>query len=296
MIGEISAVGTALIWASTNIMVRSASNRIGILSLNALRMTAGAVFILGTLFVLGKAGQLGAVPIMAAIYMIVGVTVGMVVGDTLYFRSMISVGVSRASPISNIYPLFTLPIALFFLDEKLQWLNAVGVILVVIGVGLVARSSAPRDGAVIRVERFRFEGILLAIAAAICWALSTSIQKLALAPPLNLDAAVANAIRIPVAALILLFLVSRQGERWRMRSYGWRSVLLTVLAGVFSLGVGGFFYLLAVQNAGAAKTAALSSIAPIFAAPLSTIFLKEKVTPFVWLGTALSVAGIWLIV
>ncbi|MDO8671495.1 MAG: DMT family transporter [Dehalococcoidia bacterium] len=293
MIGEISAVATALLWSVTNIMIRSASNRIGVLSLNAIRMTAGAIFVLGTLVVVGKPGDLGAVPLRAAAYMIAGVIGGSVVGDTLYFRSMAAVGVSRASPISNIYPLFTLPIAVIFLGERLHWLNAAGVVLIVIGVSLVARSAAPQEGAASRVERFRFEGILLALAAAMCWAFSTSIQRLAL---LDLDVFVANAIRVPVAASILLFLASRNGDMLKVRSYGWRPVLLTVLAGVISLGVGGFFYLLAIQTAGAAKTAALSSIAPIFAAPLSAIFLKERVTPLLGVGIILSVAGVWLIV
>jgi drug/metabolite transporter (DMT)-like permease len=55
-------------------------------------------------------------------------------------------------------------------------------------------------------------------------------------------------------------------------------------------------FVLAVQRAGAAKTAVLSSTAPLFALPLAALLLGERLTGRVILGTLLSIAGVWLVV
>lgn len=67
------------------------------------------------------------------------------------------------------------------------------------------------------------------------------------------------------------------------------------IAGVVGTGVGSLLFIYAVQEAGAGKTAVLSSISPLFALPLSVLFLGEKITRWLLLGTALAVVGIILL-
>ena len=50
-----------------------------------------------------------------------------------------------------------------------------------------------------------------------------------------------------------------------------------------------------MRYAGAAKAAALSSTAPMFAAPLAVILLAERLSPKVGLGTLLTSVRIWLV-
>ena len=45
----------------------------------------------------------------------------------------------------------------------------------------------------------------------------------------------------------------------------------------------------------AAKTAFLTTSAPVFALPMGVLFLSEKLTARVLLGTAVPIAGIWLV-
>ena len=66
-------------------------------------------------------------------------------------------------------------------------------------------------------------------------------------------------------------------------------------AGVMGAGVGSMLYVLAVQQAGAARTAILSSTAPLFALPMAALLLHERITPRVVAGTLLSIVGIWLV-
>jgi drug/metabolite transporter (DMT)-like permease len=55
------------------------------------------------------------------------------------------------------------------------------------------------------------------------------------------------------------------------------------------------FFIYAVESIGAAKTAFVTTSAPVFALPMGVAFLSEKLTPRVLLGTAITIAGIWLV-
>ncbi|MFX1491532.1 MAG: EamA family transporter, partial [Promethearchaeota archaeon] len=47
---------------------------------------------------------------------------------------------------------------------------------------------------------------------------------------------------------------------------------------------------------GAAVTSVIAATAPIFALPFTILFLKEKVTSLIILGTLLTISGVWLVV
>jgi drug/metabolite transporter (DMT)-like permease len=74
-----------------------------------------------------------------------------------------------------------------------------------------------------------------------------------------------------------------------------RTLCLLCLAGLLGWGVGGTLYTLAIQLTGPSMTAIISSTAPLFAVPLSYIFLKERPTRHTLIGTVISVIGIALV-
>ena len=51
----------------------------------------------------------------------------------------------------------------------------------------------------------------------------------------------------------------------------------------------------ALDLAGAARAATLSSTSPLFAAPAAVVFLGERLTPRIVVGTVLAVVGIALL-
>jgi drug/metabolite transporter (DMT)-like permease len=106
---------------------------------------------------------------------------------------------------------------------------------------------------------------------------------------------VANALRLPVAATLLTAAAYGSGRTSVVRKAGRRSVGIVALTGFFGTGIGSTLFLIGVQFAGAAKAAPLSSLSPLFAVPLSAILLGERPTRRVFVGTLLSVAGVWLV-
>jgi drug/metabolite transporter (DMT)-like permease len=110
----------------------------------------------------------------------------------------------------------------------------------------------------------------------------------------DLNAYAAHILRLGAAVLILAAVNGR--TLGRLGRYGARSLGMIALAGMVGIGGSGLLYLSAVKYAGAARTASLAGTMPLFAALLSWLVLRERITPRLIVGSAVTVAGIWLIV
>ena len=62
------------------------------------------------------------------------------------------------------------------------------------------------------------------------------------------------------------------------------------------MSLGSILYVMAVKILGAAVTSVLAATAPLFAVPFSILFLKERVTPLILVGTIVAVVGIWVVI
>lgn len=136
-------------------------------------------------------------------------------------------------------------------------------------------------------------GMVLLVLAALSWAVGTVWMR-DLAD--GFEATAVGAIRIP-SAMITLAAVAylAPGSALRRRSVPFSSHRVLAVAGVIGAGVGSLLFIVAVQEIGAGETAVLSSLSPLFALPLAAIFLGERVTPWLLLGTVVALAGIILL-
>ena len=243
-------------------------------------------------------------------------------------------GTNRAFTISiGLFAVFSFGLSAAVLGESIGVATIIGAGLVLAGVGLVAsygrdttaaveveepsveatRESGapppiaggsgevkPATKATMRlpwigvVPRFTV-GVVVVALAAVFWAIATvSLRDAAEA----FGAISVGALRIPAAAGFLSAVALTQSRTsLRKRSVSRRSwgVLTVAGAGVLGTGVGSLLFIYAVQEVGAGKTAVLSSVSPLFALPLAAIFLGERITRWLVLGTGLAVIGIVLL-
>lgn len=293
--GELAGLGAAIIWATTNIVLRGQSVRLGAVSVNAWRTVFAAICFIIIFLLTRPLSTFAQLPLRGVAALLTGVIFGMVIGDVLQFTAMVRIGVARAMPISSCFPLFTIVIAAVLLDERITGRTVIGALLVIGGVVLVALPS--RTGVVGAVAgappipRY-WIGVAMALTAAICWSCSTTLSRIALR---DIDVITANTIRMPFSAAVSLLLSLRSGGL-PVRKFGRTSLVILILCGIIGTAGGGFLYLTAIELAGAAKTAVLGSAAPIFGLIGSVIFLRERPSPRGIVGTLLSVAGIALVV
>jgi DME family drug/metabolite transporter len=294
MTGQLSALGAALVWALQAILIKTQTKKIDTISLNALQYFFAALFFFIILAPSGGLREVLALSAALALSLVGTALLSMGAGDTMYIRSLGLIGVAKAFPIAMcVHAFLASAVAIVFLGEKFTLGFAGGAVLVIAGIYLIAvpkKEVAPeREEESARRNRM---GVLLALLAACCWAMSLSLLKILMA---KADVLAAAMVRLPAAGLALMGLASlRRGLK--LRTYGLRSIGIVALAGIVGVGLGTILILFAIQQAGAARTAILSSTSPLFAVPLAILLLREKVTWRVILGTLACIAGIMLVI
>ncbi len=298
MVGEAAALGSAFLWALSNILMGSQSSRVPAVVISSLRTIFGALFLVAVAAVTIIAGE-GTLPSLPRALALAGSgALGMGAGDTLYIRSLRHIGVSRAFPISMAaFPLLTFALAAVWLGEQVSMPVAAGTLLVIGGVVVVVSGdiAAARDADVTSTgsaAELR-AGMAMVVVAAVLWALASVWLRTAVE---GVAATVAPAVRMPVAALVTVGLVRGSGHSLLHARYRRRTILALLVTGIAGTGIGSMLYVVAVQHAGAARTAVLSSTAPLYALPMAAMALGERVTWRIAAGTLISIVGIWLVI
>lgn len=315
-LGILFGATAAFIWATTSLMVKANAARVDTLAFNAFRVVVGALFFYAMLPFFGGWGLVAQLTTPTMVTLAVSVILGFCVGDSIYFWSMTKLGASRTMPISGVYPVFTWLLAVPLLGEKITVAAIVGTGLVVVALYLLGREHpaeaaeandmliTPPDGSEPSgvPPRTRYLALAAAVFAALMWACSTTLLGLGLQMqnPVTLydniqQSVLLGSFRLTVAALVLLPTVQllKGSKVWGV--YRGRELGKLFALGVYSTGAGSLFFVLGVAVAGAAPAALLNAASPLIGVLFSWLFLREKLTPRVWLGTALAVTGVVLV-
>ena len=291
--GAFAALASSFTWALTSVMLTSQTGRLAPLVMSGIRSGTASLALFALLLATGSYTSLEGVALITVVSMAGSGIMGQAVGDTLYINALGLLGVSRSFPITNsAYPFITFVLAVILLGEDLTWTTPLGGALIVAGITWIVLEQRRGDAAEpVRVDVAR--GVFFAVAAAAAWATATVWLR---GQQGDLDAIAAASIRIPAASLAVMGTIAatRGGER-PLRSLQRNSVAVVALAGLLGTGLGSVLFIYAVDELGAAETAFLTTSAPLFALPMGVLFLGERLTARVLLGTVVTIAGIWLV-
>jgi drug/metabolite transporter (DMT)-like permease len=302
--GEAAALGSALLWAASSSLVGSQARRLSPFVISTIQLVGSCVLLWLVCALLYAGGELDGVSLGRGAALAVGGIIGPGIGDTLYVGGVRAIGVARAFPVSMaIFPLFTFILAVLLVGESITPPVVAGAVMIVAGTILLTLRSAgdssiesPESKAIKVKGGFCLStlqlGLLLVAAGAFFWAVnSVWVRETAegVAP------ALVGAIRMPVALLFTASVARSRGQLPWPGQYRGRSLVVLLVAGIMGTGVGSLLWVVGIQHAGVARTAILSSTAPLFALPLAALFLHERITGRMVAGTLLSIAGIWLV-
>jgi drug/metabolite transporter (DMT)-like permease len=282
-VGALCALGSALSWSVTSLMVSALAPAIGTFTINAARTTLTALIVIGWMLVAGDLQTILTLSIGGFALLAVSIVLAIAVGDTIFFESTQRLGLGRAMTISMSYPVVAASLAALLLGERLTAAIIVGGLVTLAGLVLIvlARTDAPG-------QPRPWRGVVEALLAALAWGVSV----VALRVPLDeIDPVSAQAIRLPVGALILWV------TPWAMRGVpvlirgGW-PLLLQLIALAVVTAVSSVLYGASVKYAGVAVASVLSSTAPLFAVPLGVVFLGERLPRLALVGTGVTMIGI----
>ncbi len=289
LLGAATGLLASFLYAISVVVYRSQRDEIRPLHISAIKMWVAFAFMLAVVLIPFRAASFY-IPLFAAFFLLASVTLGPIIGDTLYLTSQERIGVAYALPIVGTYPIITYFIAVLFLGDTLSVIRLSGTVLAVIGVILVASEQSANS--VEGSSSFDKLGIGLALSTAFLYAIGTSFLQIGL---IEVDPIDGNFLRTLVGSVefLPLFLMTQINGIPRPSI---RVTKIIAFAGLLGMGFGSLLYVSTVKFVGAAMTSVLGSMSPLFAVPISVIFLRERLNRKAGIGILAAVLGVILVV
>lgn len=292
-LGEAAALATSVLWAFTAVFFTLGSLRIGSYTVNRIRLLV-AVVLLGALHwaAYGSPFPSGATGAQWAWLGLSGL-VGLTLGDTLLFQSLVDLGTQRAMLVMASWPILAALMAFLFLGERLTPGELAGVAVTIGSIAwVVSGRKAPAAGG---AGAHPGRGIALALGGALCQAAGVLLAKEGLAgafPPLS-----GTLIRMLCAAagLWAVALIRRDATDAFRRLNDRRGALFTACGAVTGPTLGVWLSLVAVAYGKVGVVAALMSLPPVLLIPMGRVVFGDRITARAVLGTAGALLGVWLL-
>ena len=296
--GETFALAALLIFSSNIVLTKVASAR---LALNAGYLVAIVMNILFSAVLFAAELAWRAHPLRwdwlgALIYAGAGVFTTYL-GRWFFFEAVARLGAARASTFQVSSPLFTALVAWAFLGERLSATTAaamVGVVygLFVVGAPIGAATRAPGRG----VSAFASAGLLVGLGSSLAYAIGNVLRGAAIhrSPEPALGALLGA---ITGFALHVALNRSRGQLRALLRAADRRGVTLYAVSGALTI-TAQMLTIASMSYIPISIAALITLCTPIFVIPASHVLFgrEERITARVVLGTALTLAGIAVIV
>ncbi len=282
----------SMLYAFSVVVYRSLKEQIRPLAVASIKMWVALPLM--TLLVIYQPEQpVLAIPIASVLFLTGSVLIGAVLGDTIYLISQERIGVSYAFPIAMSSPILTYILTVWLLGEPLLLVRLTGAVIAVVGVSLLSiEQNNSANTATTHMHRVDLLGTLLAVLTALFYASGTVMLQVGVT---DIDPIAGNFVRVLVgscAFVPITTLAVLRGLPFPTR----HATLLVAIAGFFGMGIGSIMYVLAVKLAGAAITSVVGSTAPLFALPVSVLFLKERVTLLTVVGVLATIIGVVMVV
>jgi drug/metabolite transporter (DMT)-like permease len=289
--GEFAALLTAIFWTVTALAFENATNRIGTVAVNILRLVIGLVFL--SIYTFISRGMI--LPSDATsynwIWLALSGLVGFVFGDFFLFKSYTIIGSRFSMLIMTLVPPITAFFSFLIIGERLTLLHGLGMTLTFTGISMAifGRSGENEKLSLKLAPR----GILYAFGGAVGQALGLVLSKLGLR---DYDPFAATQIRIIAGIAGYLALVTLL-FRWGSVTKALRNkegMAYTTLGAFFGPFLGVSFSLVAVKYTEAGIASTIMALVPVFIILPAVALYKEKVTLSEMTGAFVSVGGVAL--
>ncbi|HOY31955.1 MAG TPA: DMT family transporter [Bacteroidales bacterium] len=290
-IGEFAALFTACCWTVTALAFESASNKVGSIAVNLLRLALALVFL--SIFCYITRGRF--FPSDAGeeswLWLSLSGLIGFVIGDLFLFESYTIIGSRVAMLIMTLVPPMTAFLSWLMLGETMTLFNFLGMALTLGGIAVVIVNKGTGDTMFSVTHSLR--GILFAFIGAVGQAVGLVFSKVGMG---DYNAFAATQIRI-ITGIIGFVIVITIWKKWRNVGNAVKNVSAIKrigLGSVFGPFLGVSFSLFAVQHANAGIASTIMAIVPVLIIPASVIFMHQKVTLKEIIGAVISVCGVAL--
>lgn len=293
LLGEFAALMTALCWGGGTLFFTAAGRRIGSYNVNKLRIPIAAIFLGIILLVMHGGFFPTGINSRTAVLLALSGTVGLIIGDTFYFRCLVILGPRRGALMGALAPPITAIAAFFFLDERLGFLAIFGILITLMG--LIWVTTDKKDDRLDNREGSKTVGVIMGVLGAAGQAFGLILAKEAMGDAF--DPLSATFIRMVASSIGIWIIAAFRRELSQTLSHllDKRAVLLLLAAAFIGPTMGVWMSLVAVKHTQAGIAATIMSTFPIVVIPLTMIVHKEKPTLRSVLGSIVAIIGVALL-
>jgi drug/metabolite transporter (DMT)-like permease len=291
----------------SNVMLKAGVGKLPTKQLLALRALAGLATACLAYLMLGRHGEILSIQPGAWLGIFGVVISGYFGADLVFVYALEDLPVSRLFPIQAAYPLAAAGLAWYFFGDPLSIWMILGAMFVIVGVSLIGSEDPstavppPEDVGTIRnsdeaVEPRelapswrRFRAYALTVLSAAGWGISAVLLRGVLVEydPVTVNTGVAI---ITAACFMLASGFFRMIDS--VQKHPTAGVWVGMAGFLGGTGISNLWFIISIQIAGVAVATILASVAPLFTSLFAVLFLKEKLTLKLSLGTALTVVGV----
>jgi len=321
IIGEIAAIVVSLFWSLCSILFAYAGKRIGVWSLNAIRMlmalgllSAAHIIVLGTIIPAANQGQW--------FYLGLSGIIGLSLGDLGYFGCLVCLGPRKGVLVMSTNPIFSAIIGFAVLHEVLEIWAIVGMALCLVGVAWVimevepeqektqdkkgskTKAKAPEvsSGLGLSEKKKKIYGVLLGTAGSVGQGVGVVISKYGMItaasdPDVALNPLSATFMRILVALIFFwvgMLVIGKMPEV--MKGFKDRKAVSSMFGGaIFGPFMGVWLSMVAISYALVGIASTLMSLMPIMIIPIVFILYRQKTNWRGIVGACIAILGVAII-
>jgi drug/metabolite transporter (DMT)-like permease len=282
--GALCALGSALFWAVTSVLVRRLGAVTSMVTINAVRISASGVLLLVLSFAGSAREELLAMTAVTLLLVVSSTVLAAGIGDSIFFECTRILGLGRAMTLAMTYPLAAAAFAATVLGEAVTLQQVVGAVVTLAGLVLIVSVRDEGEG----THEREALGVALSLFVALTWAASAILMKPAMR---DLSPLTAQGLRLPIVAIFLwLTPWARAGVPALRR--GGRDMVVSLLVLSALTAVSSLTWVAGLKYADVVVATVLSSTSPMFALVLGAMFLGERLTLAAVAGALLTVVGI----
>lgn len=287
-IGELAALGAALLWSFSPFVFTLAARRIGTIQLNVTRLFVAGIFLFLTLVISGIEFSFS----LSQFYLLsLSGFIGLVLGDTFLFKSFKEIGPRVTMVIMSLNPALAALISYFWLNETLSMFSIIGIGITIFGIMLVVLEKEVNEQGPKKIAKF---SLIYAMLATLGQGIGLIFAKLAFMEG-PIDSILATFIRISSSAvifLIILLLTGRFKNPVKLFGNDLKSFGLVILGSILGPFLGVTLSLVSIHYTQVGIAATLMATPPIIMLPLSAILFKEKLSFKSIIGAIIAVGGV----
>lgn len=211
-----------------------------------------------------------------------------VTGNVAVYQAFSAGGLAAiVIPVTNLYPLVTIGIALLVFREKLNWINAIGILLAIPAVAMLSGESLLFDNPAAFFQTIGLRPWLLySLVALFFWGVFSAAQK----ETTNYISAEWSYVSFIVSSVLIALVFVGCG--WADFTMSLKTLVLGSVAGMLNgLGVLASFAAYSAEGKASKVTTIAGALQPVFTIILAIIFLNESLSIIESLGIGLAIIG-----